>query len=51
MIKEILILQKNIILNIKTVVRPEDEDDKFIVKKKHIQDPGVLINSEFLKWT
>ena len=34
MIKEILILQKNIILEIKTVVKPNDEKDDFRVKNE-----------------
>ena len=39
MIKEILILQKNIILEIKTVVKPKDENDKILkLKMKLILD-------------
>ena len=37
-------------LKIKTVVKPEDENDKFKVKDEAYSGPGVLINSEFLKW-
>ena len=48
MIKEILILLKNIILDIKTVVKPDEEDDNFEVKDEAYSGPGVLINSEFL---
>ncbi len=35
-------------LNIKTVVRPEEQDDKFIVGKEAYSGSGVIINSEFL---
>ncbi len=35
-------------LNIKTVVRPEEQDDKFIVEKEAYSGSGVIINSEFL---
>ncbi len=35
-------------LNIKTVVKPEDEDDSFEVKDEAYSGPGVLINSQFL---
>ena len=48
MTKEILILQKNIILNIKTVVRPKDKNDTFEVSKEAYAGPGILINSDFL---
>ncbi len=35
-------------LKIKTVVRPEDQDDKFIVEKEAYAGSGIIINSEFL---
>ncbi|MDC3035785.1 leucine--tRNA ligase [Candidatus Pelagibacter sp.] len=35
-------------LEIKTVVKPKEEDDKFIVKNEAYSGPGILINSEFL---
>ena len=35
-------------LEIKTVVRPKDSDDKFIVKNEAYSGPGVIINSDFL---
>ena len=35
-------------LDIKTVVRPEEEDDKFIVGKEAYAGSGIIINSEFL---
>ncbi len=35
-------------LDIKTVVKPDEEDDKFEVKDEAYSGPGVLINSEFL---
>ncbi len=35
-------------LEIKTVVRPNDEDDKFEVQKEAFTGPGVIINSNFL---
>jgi leucyl-tRNA synthetase len=35
-------------LKIKTVVRPEEQDDKFIVGKEAYSGSGVIINSEFL---
>ena len=35
-------------LEIKTVVRPNDEDDKFEVQKEAYAGPGVIINSDFL---
>ena len=35
-------------LEIKTVVRPHDEDEKFKVGKEAYSGPGVLINSDFL---
>ena len=35
-------------LKIKTVVRPNDEDDKFEVQKEAYAGPGVIINSDFL---
>ena len=38
-------------LDIKTVVKPDDEDDKFEVKDEAYSGPGVLINSEFLNKT
>ncbi|MDC3082564.1 leucine--tRNA ligase, partial [Candidatus Pelagibacter sp.] len=35
-------------LKIKTVVRPEEQDDKFIVEKEAYAGSGIIINSEFL---
>ena len=35
-------------LDIKTVVRPFNEDNKFKVKNEAYSGPGILINSEFL---
>ncbi len=35
-------------LNITTVVRPEDEDDKFKIKKEAYTGPGIIINSNYL---
>ena len=35
-------------LEIKTVVRPHDETDKFKVSKEAYSGPGILINSDFL---
>ncbi len=35
-------------LNIKTVVRPEDENERYTVKDKAYTGSGVIINSEFL---
>ena len=35
-------------LDIRTVVKPDDEDDDFEVKDEAYSGPGVLINSEFL---
>ena len=35
-------------LKIQTVVRPEDQDDKFIVEKEAYSGSGIIINSEFL---
>tara|TARA_B100000989_G_scaffold165562_1_gene123764 strand:+ start:1586 stop:4132 length:2547 start_codon:yes stop_codon:yes gene_type:complete len=35
-------------LNINTVVKPENETDKFEVKEKAYTGPGIIINSEFL---
>ena len=35
-------------LNIKTVVKPSQEDDSFVVKKEAYPGPGIIINSEFL---
>ena len=35
-------------MEIKTVVRPKDKDDKFTVKDEAYSGSGVLINSEFL---
>ncbi len=35
-------------LEIKTVVRPENEDDSYEVKKEAYSGPGVIINSEYL---
>ena len=35
-------------LKIKTVVRPEDQDDKFIVENEAYSGSGIIINSEFL---
>ena len=49
MIKEILILQKNINFEIKTVVKPKDESDEFkLCNNEAYSGPGTLINSEFL---
>jgi len=35
-------------LDIKTVVRPEEEDDKFIVGKEAYAGSGIIINSKYL---
>ena len=35
-------------LNIKTVVRPDDQDDKFVVGKEAYAGSGIIINSKFL---
>ena len=35
-------------LDIKTVVKPDDENENFKVKDEAYSGPGVLINSEFL---
>ncbi len=35
-------------LEIKTVVRPKDKDDSFVVNKEAYPGPGILINSDFL---
>ncbi len=35
-------------LNVKTVVKPIDEDDNFTVKKEAYTGPGIIINSDFL---
>ena len=35
-------------LEIKTVVRPNDEDDSFRVKEEAFSGPGTIINSDFL---
>ena len=35
-------------LKIKTVVKPEEKDDKFIVGKEAYDGSGIIINSEFL---
>ncbi len=35
-------------LKIKTVVKPEDQDDKFIVEKEAYPGSGIIINSDFL---
>ncbi len=35
-------------LNIKTVVRPDDQDDKFVVGKEAYSGSGIIINSKFL---
>ncbi len=35
-------------LKIKTVVKPKNEDDNFVVKKEAYTGPGIIINSEFL---
>ena len=48
MIKGTLILQKNIILEIKTVVRPNDENEKFQVSQEAYPGPGIIINSDIL---
>ena len=38
-------------LEIKTVVKPKDENDEIKVKNEAYSGPGIIINSEFLKWT
>ena len=48
MIKEILILLKNINSKLKLSVRPKDKDDSFTVNDEAYPGPGVLINSDFL---
>ncbi len=35
-------------LKIKTVVKPKNEDDNFVVKKEAYTGPGIIINSDFL---
>ena len=35
-------------LEIKTVVKPQDEDDDFVVNKEAFSGPGIIINSNFL---
>ena len=35
-------------LEIKTVVRPDDKDSKYIVDKEAYAGPGIIINSDFL---
>tara|TARA_B100000029_G_scaffold320165_1_gene312525 strand:+ start:4182 stop:6728 length:2547 start_codon:yes stop_codon:yes gene_type:complete len=35
-------------LKIKTVVKPKDKNDDFVVEKEAYTGPGILINSEFL---
>ena len=35
-------------LEIKTVVRPSDKDDNFVVNKEAFAEEGIMINSEFL---
>ena len=35
-------------LNVKTVVKPLNEDDNFSVTKEAYTGPGLIINSEFL---
>ena len=35
-------------LEIKTVVKPSDQDDNFTVKNEAYSGPGILINSEYL---
>ena len=35
-------------LNVKTVVRPQNKDDNFVVQKEAYTGPGIIINSEFL---
>ena len=35
-------------LEIKTVVRPNDHDDKFKVNQEAYPGPGIIINSEIL---
>ena len=35
-------------LNIKTVVKPKDENDDYAVKNEAYPGPGIIINSDFL---
>ena len=35
-------------LEIKTVVRPKDADDNYVVKKEAYNGPGVIVNSDYL---
>ena len=35
-------------LNIKTVVKPKDENDDYVVKNEAYPGPGIIINSDFL---
>ena len=35
-------------LEIKTVVRPQEENEKFMVSEGAYSGPGIIINSEFL---
>ena len=47
MIKEIMIsLKYN--LEIKTVVKPKDEKDSYVVLNEPYVGPGIIINSKFL---
>ena len=48
MIKEITTLQKNMILEIKTVVRPDDKDENFKVLDEAYSGAGVLLIQIFL---
>ena len=47
-IKEILTLQINIILKVKTVVKPKLKETNFSVTNKAFTDDGFMINSSFL---
>ena len=42
-----MILQKYN-LQIKTVVKPEEEDDSYMVQNEAYSGPGLIINSEYL---
>ena len=49
MIKEIWILQKNIILNVKTVVKPNEKINDFKVKNEAYTGPGIIyLTHDFL---
>ena len=37
-------------LPVKTVVKPNDENDSFVVKHEAYTGSGVIINSKFFKW-